>query len=107
MMKKFSFILLTIFFVFSIVGMSFAGPKEEAADKKGGVNPDSGRGIYSTGKDTPTGTCTSFTYSAWSACSGGFQTRTITNRLPAGCAGGSPILKQTCTPLPVKRGTAQ
>jgi hypothetical protein len=105
-MKKFSLILLTIFFVLSIVGMSFAAGPSSENETKGGVNPDK-KGNYSTGRDTPTGTCTSFTYSAWSTCVGGFQTRTITSSSPVGCAGGSPILKHACTPPPVKKGTAQ
>ena len=44
-------------------------------------------------------TCTSFTYSAWSTCINGIQTRTVTSSFPAGCTGGNPILTQTCTPL--------
>jgi len=43
-------------------------------------------------------TCTSFTYSDWSACSAsGTQTRTVTSSLPAGCVGGNSILSQACT----------
>ncbi len=41
-------------------------------------------------------TCTSFTYSAWSACTGGLQTRTVVSASPAGCTGGSPVLSQAC-----------
>ncbi|MFZ2975700.1 MAG: hypothetical protein WA055_03720 [Candidatus Moraniibacteriota bacterium] len=41
-------------------------------------------------------TCTSFTYSAWSVCIGGTQTRTVTSSSPSGCTGGSPILSQSC-----------
>lgn len=41
--------------------------------------------------------CTSFTYSAWSACSSGEQTRSITAREPYGCAGGDPVTLQSCT----------
>ncbi len=42
--------------------------------------------------------CTSFTYSAWSACStSGQQTRTIISNSPNGCVGGSPeTLTQNC-----------
>lgn len=44
-------------------------------------------------------TCTDFTYSDWSVCSpDGKQTRTIATQGPAGCAGGQPILQQSCTP---------
>jgi len=41
-------------------------------------------------------TCTSFSYSGWSACSGGIQTRTVSSSLPAGCTGGSPVTAQSC-----------
>lgn len=87
-------------------GLIAAGPSSEN-ETKGGANPDR-KGNYSPGKDSPTGTCTSFTYSAWTVCTGGFKTRTITSRLPVNCTGGSPnFLKQPCTPPPVKKGTAQ
>ncbi|TAN39786.1 MAG: hypothetical protein EPN25_10035 [Nitrospirae bacterium] len=46
-------------------------------------------------------TCTSFTYSAFSACqSNNTQTRTVVSSLPAGCTGGSPVLTQACTFTP-------
>jgi len=41
--------------------------------------------------------CTSWTYSDWSSCSGGQQTRTIVSSFPAGCSGGSPVLSQSCS----------
>ena len=41
-------------------------------------------------------TCTSFTYSAWGACSNGMQSRTILTSSPAGCTGGSPVVSQSC-----------
>ncbi|MEK7658384.1 MAG: peptidoglycan-binding domain-containing protein [Patescibacteria group bacterium] len=45
----------------------------------------------------PTVACTSFTYSAWGACqSNNTQTRTVVSSSPTGCAGGSPILSQSC-----------
>lgn len=47
--------------------------------------------------------CTSFTYSAWSTCqSNNIQTRTVFSSSPSGCAGGNPILSQSCvyTPSP-------
>lgn len=45
------------------------------------------------------GTCTSFTYSPWSACSAsGTQTRTVLSSSPAGCTGGAPVLSGSCTP---------
>lgn len=40
--------------------------------------------------------CTSFTYSDWSTCSGGTQTRTVLTSLPTGCTGGNPIISQAC-----------
>lgn len=44
-------------------------------------------------------TCTSFTYSDWSACSSyGIQTRTVAISSPSGCTGGNPITTQSCTP---------
>lgn len=42
-------------------------------------------------------TCTSFTYSAWSACTLNRQTRTVTERFPAGCTGGTPLTTRACT----------
>lgn len=42
--------------------------------------------------------CTSWTYTAWGACDGGVQTRTIVTSSPLGCAGGVPTLSQACTP---------
>ena|GEM_PF-4095289 len=46
--------------------------------------------------DTPAA-CTSFTYSQWGSCqSNGTQTRTVISSLPNGCAGGSPVLSQSC-----------
>ena len=42
-------------------------------------------------------TCTSFTYSAWSACVNGEETRTVLSSSPAGCTGGNPVLTQSCT----------
>jgi hypothetical protein len=44
-----------------------------------------------------TPTCTSFTYSAWSTCTNGIQSRTITTSYPLSCAGGTPLLTQSCT----------
>ena len=42
-------------------------------------------------------TCTSFTYSSWSTCSNGRQTRTVLTSSPSGCTGGSPVLTQSCS----------
>ena len=45
----------------------------------------------------PTISCNSFTYSPWSACGNGQQTRTILSSSPSGCTGGSPsTLTQNC-----------
>jgi hypothetical protein len=41
--------------------------------------------------------CTSFSYSAWSACTNGRQTRTVLSSYPAGCTGGTPVLSQSCS----------
>jgi hypothetical protein len=46
--------------------------------------------------------CTSFTYSNWSSCTNGQQTRTITSFSPSGCTGGiQEALSQSCTVTPV------
>ena len=44
----------------------------------------------------PPPACTSFTYSAWSTCLNGTQTRKVLSSAPAGCIGGTPLLTQTC-----------
>lgn len=48
-------------------------------------------------------TCTSFTYSAWSACQNGTQTRTVVSASPTGCINGSPILSQPCQSICIDR----
>ncbi|MBA4373755.1 MAG: hypothetical protein C0402_12960 [Thermodesulfovibrio sp.] len=51
----------------------------------------------------PPAACSSFTYSAWSACqSNNTQTRTVATKLPAGCTGNPPAaqLTQACTYVP-------
>lgn len=46
----------------------------------------------------PPATCTSWTYSDWSSCSNGTQTRTILTSSPSGCTGGEPeTLTQSCS----------
>ena len=56
--------------------------------------------LSSGGAELPT--CSSFAYSDWSACqSNNTQTRTITSSSPAGCAGGSPALSQSCIFAPL------
>jgi len=42
-------------------------------------------------------TCTNFTYSAWSGCCNGTQTRSVVSQGPAFCTGGSPVTSQTCS----------
>jgi|GEM_PF-5706484 len=57
--------------------------------------------LFSITIPEPTQTCTSWTYSDWTACqSDGTQARTIATSSPAGCAGGSPVLTRTCTYTP-------
>lgn len=51
----------------------------------------------SASQTTTPNMCTSFTYSAWGACSSGSQSRTVTTSSPSGCTGGSPVLTQSCT----------
>lgn len=41
-------------------------------------------------------TCDAWTYSTWSSCAVGSQSRTVTTSYPTGCAGGSPVLTQSC-----------
>ena len=50
-----------------------------------------------TGTTTPN-PCT-YTYSAWSACTNGTQTRTVLTSFPAGCT-GTPVTTQSCTSAP-------
>ncbi len=54
---------------------------------------------------TPSTKCTSYTYSAWSTCTNGKQTRTVTGKTPSDCsesAAGSAtkVTSQDCTTLP-------
>lgn len=43
-------------------------------------------------------TCTSYDYSAWSACVNGTKTRNITKSTPSGCIGGAtPLISNSCT----------
>lgn len=41
-----------------------------------------------------------FGYSAWSSCTNGNQTRTVTSTTPSGCTGGTTILIRPCTVVP-------
>lgn len=45
-------------------------------------------------------TCTSFTYSAWSACVNGTRTQAVATSSPDGCIGGNPVLSEGCTVVP-------
>lgn len=57
-----------------------------------------GIGYQSSGTPPPPVECTSYVYSAWSACINGQQTRTVVSSLPSGCVGGpAPVLTQSCT----------
>lgn len=49
----------------------------------------------------PTPTCSDFSYSDWSACMNGVQTRAVNSSSPAGCVDGNPVLSQTCAVAPV------
>ncbi|MEI8361114.1 MAG: fibronectin type III domain-containing protein [bacterium] len=40
--------------------------------------------------------CTSWTYSVWTSCMAGKQSRTVMTSLPSGCSGGTPVLTQSC-----------
>ena len=47
--------------------------------------------------------CASFLYSEWGEClPSGIRTRTIIGSSPQGCAGGSPVLSESCTYVPPK-----
>jgi len=46
----------------------------------------------------PPPTCTSWTYSNWSVCVNGTQTRLVRTSSPTGCTGGNPVITQACTP---------
>ena len=54
-----------------------------------------GIGYNGSGAPPPPNPCT-YTYSAWSACVNGQQTRTVTASSPADCT-GTPVLTQSCT----------
>ena len=45
-----------------------------------------------------------YTYSGWSACNGGTQTRSVFSRIPSGCNNPPPVLSQTCSLPPVATG---
>jgi uncharacterized repeat protein (TIGR02543 family) len=57
------------------------------------------KSVTATFTQTSPTTCTSFTYSDWSACVNGQQTRTVTSSSPTGCTGGNPVLTQSCASL--------
>jgi hypothetical protein len=68
-------------------------------NEKGGGDDNFNNGSFSISNADVSNvtTCTSFTYSDWSACSSsGQQTRTITSSGPTGCTGGNPIITQSC-----------
>jgi|GEM_PF-2054448 len=58
-----------------------------------GAKPD----IGALESDYITPACTSFTYSSWSLCANGTQSRTVKTSSPANCTGGTPLISRTCT----------
>lgn len=50
--------------------------------------------------------CTAYYYSAWSHCSAGTQSRTVTGSLPIGCNAGAPVTTRACTANPAGRSGA-
>jgi hypothetical protein len=85
-------------------GVIFTAPTSNLAS--GTFNAANLPGGTTTPPPTGGGTCSSFTYSTWGACSAsGTQTRTVLSSSPAGCTGGSPVLTQACTPPPTGGGT--
>lgn len=66
-------------------------------------SPIYGMNIGYQANNTPPPACTSWVFSAWSACgSNGIQTRTVIGSNPSGCTGNPPpdSLSRTCTPPP-------
>jgi len=53
--------------------------------------------LYSSLQSSSSIECSSFTYSNWSECVNGMQTRSVASSSPSGCSGGNPELSQTCT----------
>ncbi len=41
--------------------------------------------------------CSDYTYSNWSTCANGIQTRTVLSSYPVGCSVGTPVINQSCT----------
>lgn len=53
-----------------------------------------------SGKDIPGGgssVCTDFTYTDWSKCDDGKQSRSVISSGPSNCQGGSPLTRQSCS----------
>jgi hypothetical protein len=46
---------------------------------------------------SPVLVCSAWTYSDWSPCSNDLQARSVLSSTPSGCAGGSPVLSQSCS----------
>ena len=44
--------------------------------------------------------CSSWTYSDWTLCNSGQQTRTVISSSPSNCISGNPVLTQSCTDAP-------
>lgn len=65
------------------------------------INSSSPALSQSCNYETPTTTCSSWTYSNWTPCSNNSQqTRTAISSSPSGCVGGSPVLAQSCAYIP-------
>lgn len=64
-----------------------------------GMATDGGNIGYGTGSTPPPSSPCVYTYSSWSTCVNGSQTRTVTSALPNGCT-GTPILTQNCITPP-------
>lgn len=79
-------------------GVIFTAPLADLAS--GVFHPENLPGATTPPPPTTGGTCTSFTYSPWSACDPATsrQTRTVLTSSPAGCTGGAPLTTQACTP---------
>ncbi len=90
---------------YSSNGHSFTAIQNLDSDADGFTNLveiNAGTFPGSSSSKPATSACTSYTYSAWSACqSNNTQTRTVLTSIPAGCSGGvAPVTSQACTYVP-------
>jgi hypothetical protein len=72
--------------------LQHVGPDGATSWATAGIYDPTGGTVAPPPQPTP---CT-YTYSAWSACNNGTQTRTVVSSTPAGCT-GTPVLSQPCT----------